>query len=490
MKTLTLNQLTDIMKSTTLTRELRPNVSRRKAIGALIYITSDVLFLIISLLTSFIIRDLFYPDHKILLDFYLNVLVFIPLFCIVFAVRGLYPSFGKDVVEELRELTIGITLVYAILAIVSFFIKEFIDYSRLAFGLSWILSLISLPLGRAIVKEMYSKRSWWGVPVVIVGAEKSGQNSILSLQNNRKIGLRPYLVIDEDIDKWGYFSGVPVIGGYNILPDLAEKLGIEQLIIAMPKEKNDIQDEIINLYSKYFMRTLVIPEYLNQTHFFVSVNDINGILTLELKEKLLQKQNVVFKRLFDIVFSSLLLILLSPIFAIVALAIKLDSKGPAFFLQERMGKHNGTFKIIKFRTMYKDAEEHLEHILNNNPEMKLEFEVYHKLKNDPRLTRIGKFLRKFSLDEIPQFINVLQGTMSLMGPRAYVPAEKIQMNGLEEVILKVKPGISGLWQVTDLDSTFEERNLIDTYYIRNWSIFLDFYIFVRTISVILHGKNG
>lgn len=490
MKTLTLNQLTDIIRSTTLTRELRPNVSKRKAIGALIYLSSDILFLILSLFTSFVIRDLIYPDHKILFDYYLNVLLVIPVFCIVFAVRGLYPSFGKDVVEELRTLTIGITLVYAILAVVSFFIKDFMDYSRLAFGLSWVFSLAALPLGRAIVKEIFSKRSWWGVPVVIVGAETSGQNSILSLQNNRKIGLRPYLVIDEDVSKWGYFSGVPVIGGYNVLPDLAEKLGIEQIIIALPKEKSEIQDEVINLYSKYFMRTLVIPEYLNQTNFFVSVNDINGILTLELKEKLLQKQNAVFKRMFDILFSSLLLLVLSPLFAIIALAIKLDSKGPAFFLQERMGKHDGSFKIIKFRTMFKDAEQHLDHILSNNPDMKLEFEIYHKLKNDPRLTRIGKFLRKFSLDEIPQFINVLQGTMSLMGPRAYVPAEKIQMNGLDDVILKVKPGISGLWQVTDLDSTFEERNLIDTYYIRNWSIFLDFYIFVRTISVILHGKNG
>ncbi|MEI6091036.1 MAG: undecaprenyl-phosphate galactose phosphotransferase WbaP [bacterium] len=490
MKTLTLNQLTDIISSSTLTRELRPNVSRRKAIGAVIFLISDVLFLMTSLFTSFIIRDLVYPDHKILFDYYPNVLALIPLFCIVFAVRGLYPSFGKDVVEELRTLTIGITLVYLILAVVSFFITELIDYSRLAFGVSWILSLVALPLGRAIVKEIFSKRSWWGVPVVIVGGEKSGQNAILSLQNNPKMGLRPYIAIDEDADKWGYFNGVPVVGGYNILPDLAEKLGIEQIIIAMPQDKSEKQDEIIKLYCKHFKRTLVIPEYLNETHFFVSVNNINGILTLELKEKLLQKPNVIFKRLFDIVVSSILLILLLPLFAVIALAIKINSKGPALFYQDRMGKDDVNFKIIKFRTMYHNAEEHLEKILNSDPDMKLEFEIYHKLRHDPRLTKVGKFLRMFSLDEIPQFINVLQGTMSLMGPRACLPNEKSHMNGLDEVILKVKPGISGLWQVTDMNSTFGERNLIDIYYIRNWSIFLDFYIFVRTISVILHGKNG
>lgn len=490
MKTLTLNQLTDIISSSTLTRELRPNVSKRKAIGAVIFLTSDVLFLITSLFTSFIIRDLIYPDQKILFDYYLNVLAIIPLFCIVFAVRGLYPSFGKDVVEELRTLTIGITLVYSILAIFSFFVKELIDYSRLAFGLSWVFSLIALPLGRGLVKEIFSKRSWWGVPVVIVGAEKSGQNAILSLQNNRKMGLRPYIAIDEDIDKWGYFSGVPVVGGYNILPDLADKLGIEQIIIAMPKDKSEQQNEIIKLYAKHFQRTLVIPEYLNETNFFVSVNNINGILTLELKEKLLQKPNAAFKRIFDIVASSILLISLSPLLAVIAIAIKVNSKGPVFFYQERMGKDDVNFKIIKFRTMYQNAEEHLDKILNSDPDMRLEFEIYHKFRKDPRLTRVGRLLRKFSLDEIPQFINVLQGTMSLMGPRACVPGEKIQMNGLHEIILKAKPGISGLWQVTDLDSTFEERNLIDIYYIRNWSIFLDFYIFVRTISVILHGKNG
>jgi lipopolysaccharide/colanic/teichoic acid biosynthesis glycosyltransferase len=161
------------------------------------------------------------------------------------------------------------------------------------------------------------------------------------------------------------------------------------------------------------------------------------------------------------------------------------------FRQERMGISDGRFDIVKFRTMHIDAEDRLSHLLKNDDNLKSEYEVYHKLRNDPRLTRVGKFLRKFSLDELPQFINVIKGEMSLIGPRAYMPWEKYKMNGHEEMILNVKPGISGLWQVTDRNaSSFEERNIIDVYYIRNWSMFLDLYILARTIAVVFSGKGA
>jgi lipopolysaccharide/colanic/teichoic acid biosynthesis glycosyltransferase len=141
--------------------------------------------------------------------------------------------------------------------------------------------------------------------------------------------------------------------------------------------------------------------------------------------------------------------------------------------------------------MHTDAEERLDDLLEKNPELKAEYEIYHKMNDGPRLTRIGKFLRKFSLDELPQFWNVIKGEMSLIGPRAYIPWEKIKMGGNDEMILQVKPGISGLWQVTDRnESSFEERIMIDIYYIRNWSMFLDLYILARTISVVFSGKGG
>ena len=141
--------------------------------------------------------------------------------------------------------------------------------------------------------------------------------------------------------------------------------------------------------------------------------------------------------------------------------------------------------------MHTDAEKRLTEVLNQNEELRDEYEVYHKLKNDPRLTRVGRLLRKFSLDELPQFWNVIKGEMSLIGPRAYMPWEKEKMNGHDEMILNVLPGISGLWQVTDRnESSFEERIYTDIYYIRNWSMFLDIYILARTIAVVFLGKGA
>ena len=141
--------------------------------------------------------------------------------------------------------------------------------------------------------------------------------------------------------------------------------------------------------------------------------------------------------------------------------------------------------------MHNDAEQRLEYLLQQDEELRAEYEFYHKLRNDPRVTRIGRFLRKFSLDELPQFWNVLKGDMSLIGPRAYMPREKYKMSGLDDMILKIHPGISGLWQVTDRnESSFEERVHTDIYYIRNWSMFLDIYILARTIGVVLFGKGG
>jgi Undecaprenyl-phosphate galactose phosphotransferase WbaP len=224
---------------------------------------------------------------------------------------------------------------------------------------------------------------------------------------------------------------------------------------------------------------------------WVSTRDLGGILGLEVQQSLLRKSSKIKKRLFDIVIASLLSLLLLPLCIVIALVIYFDSKGKTLFKQVRMGLNDTRFKIIKFRTMHCDAERRLNHLLNQYDELKEEYDRYHKLRNDPRLTNIGKILRKFSLDELPQFINVIKGEMSLIGPRAYMPWEKDKMNGYEELILKVKPGISGLWQVTDRNnSSFEERNLIDVYYIRNWSMFLDFYILARTIAVVATGKGG
>ena len=192
------------------------------------------------------------------------------------------------------------------------------------------------------------------------------------------------------------------------------------------------------------------------------------------------------KNLFDLLFSLLFLIAFLPLFLIISLLIKLSSKGPIFFLQKRVGKNNIPFKCIKFRTMHPEATDILKELLIKDSLIKKEFKKTHKIKNDPRITPIGKLLRKTSLDELPQFINVLRGEMSIVGPRPIVKEEKKKYRKNLKKVLSIKPGITGLWQVSGRNNlTYKRRVLLDLNYVENYNLLMDLRILLRTFGVIL-----
>ena len=194
----------------------------------------------------------------------------------------------------------------------------------------------------------------------------------------------------------------------------------------------------------------------------------------------------LIKKFLDLFFSLLILIVCLPLFIIIALLIKFSSRGPIFFLQERIGKNNITFKCIKFRTMHPEAKDILKNLLITDDNLKREFEETHKIKNDPRITIIGKLLRKTSLDELPQFINVLRDEMSIIGPRPIVVDEKIKYGKNLSKVLSVKPGITGLWQVSGRNNlTYKKRVMLDLFYVENYNFLMDIKILVRTFGVIL-----
>jgi len=198
------------------------------------------------------------------------------------------------------------------------------------------------------------------------------------------------------------------------------------------------------------------------------------------------------KSFFDLIFAYLFLIFSFPFFIIIILLIKLSSRGPIFFLQERIGKNNKAFQCIKFRTMHPEAEDILQNILMRNNVLKKEFEATRKLKNDPRITKIGNLLRKTSLDELPQFINVIRGEMSIVGPRPIVFEEKIKYGPYFKKVFSVKPGITGIWQVSGRNNlSYKRRIELDIYYIKNLNFIMDIRIIIRTIGVILFpGDTG
>ena len=194
----------------------------------------------------------------------------------------------------------------------------------------------------------------------------------------------------------------------------------------------------------------------------------------------------IIKEFFDLLFSIVFLIVCLPLFIVIAILIKFNSRGPIFFSQKRIGKNNIPFKCIKFRTMHPEAKDMLENLLTKNDLLKKEFKETHKIKNDPRITTIGKFLRKTSLDELPQFLNVLRGEMSIIGPRPIVKGEKPKYGKYLKEVLSVKPGITGLWQVSGRNNlTYKNRVLLDLNYVRNSNFIMDLRILIRTFGVIL-----
>ena len=201
---------------------------------------------------------------------------------------------------------------------------------------------------------------------------------------------------------------------------------------------------------------------------------------------------IFIKLIFDLFFATSFLIFGLPLFLIIALLIKFSSRGPIFFSQERIGRNNVPFKCFKFRTMHPEAEDILENIIMQNNLLKKEFEETHKLKNDPRITYIGKFLRKTSLDEIPQFLNVLKMEMSIVGPRPVVAPELEKYGDFKSKVLSIKPGITGLWQVSGRNNlTYHRRVFLDCYYVKNINFLIDLRILIRTFGVIFFpGDRG
>ena len=185
------------------------------------------------------------------------------------------------------------------------------------------------------------------------------------------------------------------------------------------------------------------------------------------------------------------MVFLFPFIAVIAFIIKMDSRGPAFWVEERIGRDGNNFRCIKFRSMYTNAADILRKTLAENKKLALEWKTYFKLKNDPRVTPVGRFIRKYSLDELPQIFNIVGGDMSLVGPRPYLPREKKDIGNYFGTITEVNPGLSGLWQVSGRNKkSFSERLVLDAWYIQNWSLWLDIVILIKTVKVVLKREGA
>ncbi len=413
------------------------------------------------------------------------------LFVAAYALVGLYPGVAMSPVDEMRWICLTTTLMYLVLAAMVFMRREGEIYSRGVFIMAWVLSVLLVIAYRAAMRLLFARKSWWGYPVMILGAGQTGSMVIRTLKRRPGTGLRPVLVLDDDPQKHGTLHGVPVVGGVELAPGLARTRKIPYAIVAMPGVPRDRLLSLLERYGSSFAHLLVIPDLFEFSSLWVEAKDMGGVLGLEVRQRLLLPGPRLAKFSIDLAATLIGGLLVLPLILLIALLVKLDSHGSVFYSQQRIGQNGETFKAWKFRTMVQNADAVLKDYLERHPEQQAAWERDHKLKRDPRVTPIGRFLRRTSLDELPQLWNILRGEMSLVGPRPIVDEEIPRYGDKFSLYTKVIPGLTGLWQVSGRNNiTYEERVSLDAYYVRNWSVWLDVYILLRTVWVVLTGEGA
>ena len=422
-----------------------------------------------------------------------HVGVSLVLFLAVYQAFGLYSAAGHGPVEELRRIVLGTVLVSLVLTAAVFLTKVVGVYSRGAFLTSGVLVAVLIPCTRAGLRALFASRSWWGVPVLILGAGKTANLLIRKLRSEPGLGMKPVACLDDDPVKQGYCGDVPVPGPLLLAPEIAASKGIRHLLIAMPGVNRQRLVSILERYGAPFAHIVVVPNLFGMASQWVATHDMGGVLGLEIKQNLLIPGNRLVKRILELGLASLLGVAALPFILIAALWIKRISPGPVFYSQTREGEQGKNIRVRKLRTMYPDSKELLAKHLDASPAARREWRRFYKLKHDPRiLPCIGHWLRRTSLDELPQLWQVIKGEMSLVGPRPFPDYHLIRFDPeFRALRAKVRPGLTGLWQVSARsDGDLEVQQELDTYYIRNWSLWLELHILARTVLVILRGQGA
>jgi Undecaprenyl-phosphate galactose phosphotransferase WbaP len=420
------------------------------------------------------------------LSLYFRLFPLLGLFTVAYALFGLYPGVTCNPVAEIRRAAAATTAVFLTLAALTLLLRLVDVYSRLVFLMAWLLALVGVPLTRAAVRSLFGSKSWWGYPLVIFGAGSMVRDLVRSLREQPRLGLRTVAIVDRGYPAGAMIDGVPVVRRVEDAPVARGGLGISRGVVATPGMSRDDLSEILNSRDTCLPHLLIAPGLEGVSSLETEATDICRLLMLETRNRLLLPGPRLAKRALDLACAAVLAILVLPVALIVAVLIKLESRGPVFYRHARLGQNGRRIAIWKFRTMAANADRVLEHHLRAHPEMAAEWERDRKLRHDPRVTRLGCFLRRTSLDELPQLLNVLCGDMSLVGPRPIVTEEIEKYSGAYRLYTRVRPGLTGLWQVSGRnDTSYEERVALDTYYVRNWSPWLDIYLLARTVNVVL-----
>jgi Undecaprenyl-phosphate galactose phosphotransferase WbaP len=412
-------------------------------------------------------------------------------FLLIFQILKLYPGISLAPAEELRRFSIGSFMAHGGIILSRYIEKESWDSVSAALIISCFFSTVILLTARSVTHWLLYKTRLGGIPAVIYGSGSTGRLVVDCLLSNIRTGYVPVLILDDDPEGIDEYRGVPVIHDTSIGPEIVKHYRIKMAMMAMSNLDNQKLKHIMNTSVSAFRYSVLIPDFFSAANIWMSVRDFGGVLGFVTSNKLKMWWNLKIKRLMDMVIVCTGGIFLLPFLLFIALLIKLSSPGPVLYRHKRLGMNGKHFYAYKFRSMVVNAQERLQELLESDAEIKKEWEQNHKLAKDPRVTGIGRFLRRTSIDEFPQLVNILKGEMSLVGPRPIVDDEVEKYGEDFNRVFSVKPGLTGLWQVSGRsDTDYNARVAYDTYYLQSWSGWLDLWVMFQTFGAIARGKGA
>lgn len=420
------------------------------------------------------------------------------LYIIILQVNNLYQMrspFWEETKHIIKSVFISVGL-----ALLTVTVRNmYSEISRTFFFWQCGFLIFILPFFRYYGKMLLFKIGIWREKVVILGSGEKAILTIKGIENEKHLGYEVIGLIDEsgkaNLEKFKVNGKeYKVHGRPKALERFIKKIGVDTVFIAISSITPEELGKIVNEVYKIVRRVIIIPDFSGIAIFNSELHYLfmEKLFMIKVHNNLNSNTNRFIKRTFDLVVSFIAFIFLLPFFIIISILIKISSPGPVFYKHKRVGKDGKSIYVYKFRTMYIDAQKRLSQILESDPEAKKEWETRFKLKNDPRVTPIGKILRKTSIDELPQLINVIKGDMSLVGPRPVIKEEIVNYyKDYSQYYYSVYPGMTGLWQVSGRSETdYNFRVQTDVWYVQNWSLWLDIMILFRTFGVVLRREGA
>lgn len=458
----------------------------------IVFILLDYVAILCSEQCAFLLRNFVLHSNSLHIS-WLNFWIIFPFFFLMFLhLNQLYSRlmpFYKEVELIFRSTCYGTIAVVLELYVANLAATT----SRMFVGLFFIFTFLLLTIFRYVAKKFMRSKGLLQIPVIIIGAGKTAELLANTITNDAGMGYKIVGLLEDNKVQHGLLDQFPVLGTFDDAEKVITETGVNRVFIAAPGLEDEKLGMLIYRVQPLVENIGVIPNFVGIPTGSVEVESVfsEKLLILRLKNNLARPLNRMVKTIFDYTLTLIGTICISPILLIIAAWIYYDSPGPVIFKHIRIGKNSKPFPCYKFRSMCVDSKEKLAELLANDPAAREEWERDFKLKNDPRITRSGAFLRKTSLDELPQIFNVLKGEMSLVGPRPIIHEELERYGEFVGDYLMVKPGITGMWQVSGRsDIEYTERVQLDTWYVRNWSVWIDIVLLFKTFAVVALRKGA